>query len=796
MRLKYALAIIAVVAVLLPSNARQVTESQARDIAAHFFNVDMPARPAAMKANGKRGNAAPFYVFNNPEQPGWVIVAGDDRARPILAYGDEDYFDESEVPECVQDWLNGYVEQIEALDNCSNVVEPESNMGSVIGGAPKSKIVPLLGATKWAQGLPFNQQCPSFTESSETKYCPAGCVAIAMAQIMYYHKSSYGSISIPAYTSYSKKDNLTFERPALPSTTFNWAIMNPWYDDASSSSASAQEVQKLVKYCGQAVKMNYGKKTSSATSQRNAFTYYFGYDRLSQQIAREDVSAAQWENLIYTELAQGRPVYMSARKLSGGHAFVCDGYDGAGLYHINWGWRGGKNGFFALNALSDGNSGGTGAASGEEGYTIGMQIIIGLEPSKSSQTNPDNNTVSIYYDREDGVAAITTPNGTSYSRSGTTSSFTNVALVANYWNNSSQTYTYDLGWALYDSNGIRKSTHTVLSNKSLQGGYYTYPTSSIALGSGISSGTYYLKPICRISGTSEWHDARGSGCNYVKATITSTNLTLQVYDDLNVQNLKINSATFGSVKKVGSPLEINLGVSNQGQTDYNYIYMWANGTLTSATTTDVAIGGSGTVTMYYTPSQAGSNSFKFTADREGTKVLYTTSTSINAASAASFSATNTASVSHNTITVKSVLKNTGSTTYNDYILARMWKHRPNSGNTGYSDNSIAKTLYLNSGGSSTMNFEFTGLEYGTAYHFSIYYYSNGELVKAGSSTRSYTPNLLDIDDDGTVTSADILVIYNYLLNGNMNYVDYSDLDGDGVISAVDITILYNYLLGN
>ncbi|MBR5085391.1 MAG: C10 family peptidase [Muribaculaceae bacterium] len=774
-------------------NATIISENKARSIAGEFFGVTMPEKPATMKAKAKRGNVTPFYVFNNPEQPGWVIVAGDDRARTILAYGDEDYFYESEVPECVQDWLNSYVEQIEALDNGCNVVEPESDMGSVIGDAPKSKIAPLLGVTKWSQSLPFNQQCPSFTESSETKYSPAGCVAIAMAQIMYYYKSSYGSDAIPAYT--SSNNGFVNERPALPATTFNWSIMNPWYNNAASTSASATEVQKLVKYCGQAVQMNYGKKSSSATSQRNAFTYYFGYDKLSTQIKREDMNATAWENAIYTEIAAGRPVYISARKLSSGHAFICDGYDGDGHYHINWGWRGDNNGFFALNAMSDGNSGGIGAASGEEGYTINLQAIIGLKPSTSSQNSTDYNNVALYSSAEDNIAAIQVPN-TSYSRSGSSASFANVKLITNYWNNSSQAYTYDLGWALFDGNGNVKSTHTVLTNKNLQAGYYTYPTGSLSLGNGISSGTYYLKPICRLSGQSTWLVARGSNVNYVKATITSTTLTLEVMDQLKLQNLKINSLTTGSVKKVGSPLELNLGVFNQGQTDYNYIYMWVNDALVSATTTDVGIGQSGIVTMYYTPSQVGSNSFKFTADKEGTKVLYTTNVTVGAATAASFTATNTSTVSRNTITVKSVLKNTGSDTYNDYILAKMWKHRPNSGNTGYADNSITKTLYLNSGGSSTLNFEFTGLEHGTGYHFSIFYYSNGELVKAGTSTSTRTPSIYDIDEDGTVTATDISIIYNYLLNGDLQYMGYSDLDGDGVVSAVDITMLYNYLLGN
>ena len=769
--------------------AARVSENRARAIAGEFFNATMPQKPAIMKGHGS--NAA-YYVFNNPERPGWVIVAGDDRARTILAYGDEDYFDESEVPECVQDWLSGYVEQIEAID----MIKPESqvdNDASVIG-ATKSKIAPLL-FSKWAQGLPFNQQCPSYsTTDGGTSYSPAGCVAIAMAQLMYYYKSSYGCDAIPAYT--STNNGFTADRPALASTHFNWAIINPWYHNEASNSASAQEVQKLVKYCGQAVEMQYGKNTSSATSQRNAFTAYFGYSKLSQQIKREDMTAAAWEDAIYTEIAAGRPVFISARKLNGGHAFLCDGYDGNGLYHINWGWRGNENGFFALNAMSDGNSGGTGAASGEEGYTINMQAMIGLEPSKPNQGNTDyNNAVAIYSSEDDDIVAVEVPT-TSYIRLGASASFTGVKLITNYWNNSSQTYTYDLGWGLYDSNGNLKSTHTVATDKVIKGGYYTYPTGSIAIGNGLSSGTYYLRPICRLSGLSAWRLARGANVNYVKATITSTTLTLDAIDQIKANNLKINSVNYGSVKKVGSPLEIKLGVSNQGQTDYNYIYMWVNNTLVSGTATDVAPGASGTVTMYHTPSQTGSNTLKFTADKKGNKVLYNTSVSIAGTTAASFAATNTATVSGTTITVKSVLKNIGTDTYNDYIVAKAWKHWPTSGNTGYGDNSIATPLYLNSGGTTTLNFEFTGLEHGTTYHFSIYYYSNGERVKAGSSTSSRTTNLYDINEDGVVTSADVTALYDVLLQKDLQYYGYGDINGDGYITSADVTAIYNHLLGN
>ena len=790
MRKRTALLLIATIAALNVMNAARVTEAQARAIAGQFFNVDMPERPAAMKAKGKRGQATPFYVFNNPVHTGWVIVAGDDRARPILAYGDEDFFDENDVPECVQDWLNGYVEQIEAIDKIK--AEPQVVTQESVIAATKTKIAPLL-FSKWAQGLPFNQGCPSYTESSETKYCPAGCVAIAMAQIMYYYKSSYGCDAIPAYT--STNNGFTADRPALASTHFNWAIMNPWYDDARSSSASAKEVQKLVKYCGQAVKMDYGKKSSSATSQRNAFTYYFGYDKLSQQISRTDVNAATWENMIYSEIAQGRPVYISARKLNGGHAFVCDGYDGNGLYHINWGWRGNNNGFFALNAMSDGNSGGTGAASGEEGYTMSLQVIIGLEPSKSTAASTDFNIMALYRNDDDNVMPIQVPT-TNYSRSGTSASFTNVKLIANYWNNSSQAYTYDLGWALYDSNGNVKSTHTVSTSSTVQAGYYNYPTSNIALGSGLSSGTYYLKPICRLSGQSSWYLVRGSKVNYVKATISSTTLKLEVFDEQRVQNLTVNNVYHAGVVKAGSPIELRVNVTNNGLTDYSYIYLWADGVLTTATTTDIGIGQTGDVLMYYTPSNSGQHNLKFTADRAGNIVLFNGNITVEPSAWASFTASNSATVSRNTITVKSVLTNTSSSTYNNYIVARMWKHRPNSGNTGYGDNSMTQILNLSAGSTKTLNFTFTGLEHGTAYHFSIYYYSNGELVKAGQSTYTMTPSLYDINEDGSVSSVDITALYNVILNGDLQFRGYSDLNGDGAVNSTDITVLYNYMLGN
>ena len=764
--------------------AKQISENQARTIAGQFFNVNMPQQPATMKGHGAK---AAYYVFNNPEQPGWVIVAGDDRARTILAWGDEDYFDAGDVPECVQDWLGDYAEQLAHLDAATPQASNEAPISS-FAASGKARIAPML-VSNWAQGQPFNQRCPTYTNSSgETVYCPTGCVATAMAQILYYYKSGYGSLAIPEYT--SEKDDFINERPALPATKFNYNIMNPWYDNAQNTSASAQETARLILYCAQSVNMNFGKSSSSATSQRNAFVYYFGFDKNARQLSRIDYTAAEWENIVYTELVNGRPVYISARKSSAGHAFICDGYDN-GLFHINWGWRGHQNGYFALNALNDDNSGGTGAASGDEGYTINVQIMTGLQPDLGTSTNTNGNIVGLYKSCE--------ANPTSYIRSSSSVNFTNVALTAYYWNNSDQNYTYDLGWGLFDSNGNLITTHIVASNKSLQAHYYTYPTSSLSLGKNLT-GTYYLKPMCRITGSNTFYPCRGTGANYIKATITATNLTLQVYDEQSVQNLKINSVTTGAIKKVGSPLSLNLGVSNQGLTDYSSIYMWVNNNKVSGTYTDIAPGASGIVTMNYTPSAAGTTTFKFTSDEDGNNTLKTYSVTINSATAATISGTNlSASVSGTTLNSSIKVRNTNTNTYDDYIVARLYKKEPNSGNSGYYCAGKSQTVYLGYNNTQDLSFSFTNLEHNEYYFVIFYYYNNGELTRIGatSSKKINSPfNSLDVNQDSAITAADITAIYDVMLgNANANrYRPYSDVNGDGQITAADITRLYDYIL--
>lgn len=83
--------------------------------------------------------------------------------------------------------------------------------------------------------------------------------------------------------------------------------------------------------------------------------------------------------IIDTELAAGRPVLYGGQASDGGHQFICDGKDGEGLYHINWGWSGSQNGYFDLSLLNP-EKGGTGSGSSTEGYNRLCSMTIGIAP--------------------------------------------------------------------------------------------------------------------------------------------------------------------------------------------------------------------------------------------------------------------------------------------------------------------------------------------------------------------------------------------------------------------------------
>ena len=362
--------------------AAPVDLSKAQAIAQSFASANghFNAQPlgyglklAHAEPSGKLKEHPVFYVFNSSDS--YVIVAGDDRAEQVLGYG-EGQFDINDIPCGMRDLFNVYKEEIEFLQT-----HPKYFVEKVPQGNPSfnaTSVSPLL-STKWDQGSPYYNHCPSY-DSNSSHHCLTGCVATAMAQVMQYWK--YPS-SAPAMSAYTTKSGISVT--ALSSKSLTWSTSN----DA---------VAWLMRYAGQSVQMNYGKDASGVTNEnaaRNALVNKFSYSSSATLVKKANYTVSAWNTKIKNELNAGHPVYYQAYDSNGygGHAFVLDGYNSSSKYHINWGWSGSYNGYYALDAFNPSNG---------YKYNSNQSMIVDLRPQTILSINPNpvaftNKTVGVTY---------------------------------------------------------------------------------------------------------------------------------------------------------------------------------------------------------------------------------------------------------------------------------------------------------------------------------------------------------------------------------------------------------------
>lgn len=310
-------------------------------------------RLAYTEKSSVSGNA--FYIFNI-DGGGWVIVAGDDCAKEVLAYGTEGSINVNTMPENMKGFLNMLKGQIETAQAYTGKTVPVKAIKL------STPVEPLL-KTRWGQGEPWNRQCPTNASGQLTS---VGCAPLAMAQIVYYWKYPNEVPELPSYpgTGYQWY-------PSLPATTFDYDLILDqyrYYDPETGSpiivdytDEQANEVAKLSRYCGQACKSRYGNSGTSTGSysydQRTAFKT-FGYNENLQLIGKDPsyyndnsnkYTIEEWCELILIELEAGHPI--PYHDLWEGHAWVLDGVDADGKFHMNWGFNGKFDGWYEINAL-------------------------------------------------------------------------------------------------------------------------------------------------------------------------------------------------------------------------------------------------------------------------------------------------------------------------------------------------------------------------------------------------------------------------------------------------------------
>lgn len=414
------------------AKAQQLTEQQAKERAMRYLDTHEKEIVSRSKGLVRAGNpsdkerltsakveAKSIYAFNC-DGGGYVIASADSRALPVLGYSDTGSIEWERMPENMRVWLKLYDEAIATLGNRQDfkdgdITDPASHSGTLrqTRTIERAPIEPLI-KTNWYQIVPYYNECPLYDGADSSlagKRCMTGCTATATAQVMnYYQWPKAITDSLPGYdieTTY-KDEKKVWHIDTLPPVTFAWEDMLDCYLEPRDGSwqpkeilgteTQQQAVATLMRYCGQAMKTTYSPAGSatSTDAQYAALVKDFGYTAATQINFRTLYTIDEWEDIIYGELAANRPVLYNGYSESEGHSFICDGYDGDGLFHINWGWGGKDDGYFSLSVLNPHNNTSVGAGSSGIGFSINQGAIIYLDPLMAPQPSPDEGKPELF----------------------------------------------------------------------------------------------------------------------------------------------------------------------------------------------------------------------------------------------------------------------------------------------------------------------------------------------------------------------------------------------------------------
>ncbi len=743
--------------------AGPVSPEKAQQAAAKFMGERMVGKtvkltPAATPRFNGSGQNPGFYIFNNSGDNGFVIVSADDRTTQILGYSDKGSFDGKHVPANMQAWLENYSQQINSLD-----------MLGVTGtdiSAPRptrNSISPLV-TSHWDQGAPYWERCPEFMDVDENgdtigELAYTGCVAVSMAQIMNYYKYPPTCTQIiPAYifTYYWQEEYGAAETDPLDPIPFDWDNMRDNYTGAESQ-VQRDAVAWLMLYAGCAAHMQYGLNASSTSDPYipTALNDYFNYD--AKLVYRSDYEQADWEEMIYQELAAGRPMIYNGRAgTGGGHSFVCDGYAYGDLFHINWGWGGLGDGYFVLSVLNP-YAGGIGATTSMEGYNIDQTAVIGIQPGYSGQPEEVDHRLTVWNMYYTGTRTFDRSDDGSFK-------LTKRRLIKVTAEDHIDDGTkYLRGIALYDSN----DNLVEIIAQTYYGSNYTSITDSwpesqssvtYPFGQGITSGVYKIMPVSSVAGSNEWRPMIESDRYYIQATINGNSITLE---DHPVVDLQSTNFEFTGGEKVGLAEQCHVTVKNNSADRYSgklYLYVGNEqldeySEFTTVVEAEIPAGGTKVVTFNFTPKNAGTKSAHLSTYDTSWNTAIPGTGSVNIAGSVTYpmnlsvdinalNADEDMNIYDSHIKFKvDVTNNNTQGEYNRYILAPLFIVDEN--NHGTMVTYLSRNVVIPAGETQTFYFEFDNLAFGSVYALNIYGRNENDstknLVEPGTS-KFYTIN--------------------------------------------------------
>ena len=409
--------------------ADNVDFNAALRIARTYVNISKKAAKNLKTRAAATITQQPYYVFNDDTGKGFVVVAGDDKMGEVLAYSHEAFIDMANLNPEARYLFDSYRQVYEELGK---------NKGLTTRAKTATKatddVQPLL-KSKWGQDYPYSKQ---------TQYV-TGCVATAVAQVMYYHKW-------PAQGKGQESYKVTFDNTVrsadFTKSHYDWDNMLPDYNRRNVTTKQEDAVALLMNDVGIATNMQYTDRASGTQSYmaERALRNYFDYD--AALVTRFDEGEDNFIEIVKKELRNGFPLYISGEsKTGGGHAWVCDGFDKEDRFHMNFGWNGQANGYYSLATL-DVKS--TGSEFNGAQHSFNKRIhVIAIHPNKPNTPKIDDDIAyqspTIKFNN-DGMMAFV-------GDAPTTTSDAAKVMFTGFVNYANAVLVGDIGLGIYDQEG-------------------------------------------------------------------------------------------------------------------------------------------------------------------------------------------------------------------------------------------------------------------------------------------------------------------------------------------------------
>lgn len=443
--------------------AKSATRSAAPAVELAWAGDDIAAVKGKFNASATNLGASLLYIYNRTDAKGYVVVAGDDTVRPIIAFSHENSIDVTNLPAGARAMLAAWCKQVAASRAGQRAATRTSTTDDGVG-----QVVVKYNTAQWNQGTPFNNYAPVYDGCTSV----TGCVATALSIICKYNE--WPNQGVGTTPSYSYADDNGVTRTIEANTlghTYDYSLMRSDNYTGGYTEAEGHAVATLMKDIGRAVKMHYHYNGSGAQSE-NAFAgmiRHFKYSKSARILYGESYESGEWFDIIAANISKCGPTYYAATDGEGGHAFVLDGYTTGRYISVNYGWGGSANGYYLMPDMI---------------YIYASSIFVDFVPDR------DGTSQSV-----DQLAYFALSNGTSLVYTGLTPSgdintqSTSRVSYGGVMNVGVEDFNGDLRIAHCDKNGNVKSVPVKEFSASITAGNFIYDSKQVTFDAGVTIAT-------------------------------------------------------------------------------------------------------------------------------------------------------------------------------------------------------------------------------------------------------------------------------------------------------------------